>query len=830
MVITGTVTDSETGEPLPAAAIVLTGTYRGTTTNTDGQFSLAADSLPSTLLVRYIGYEQQTVTVQDANRHLDIALVPAITEMPEIVITGEDPALSIMERVIARKQIWRANLTSYEATAYTRHVIMSDTTIVSISESGTVAWWDALRGHREEQFFTEQTSNLSDDMNFAGVGFFPNLYDDNIDVAGFSVMGITHRDALRNYRFRLLETTELDGHPVYHIEVRAARRLQPLFEGSAWVLGGEYALLEVDLQPNDVVRFPPPIQELDIRYSQQFSSFGADFWLPVDMRVVGWIEIGLPGLRFPAIALDQVSQVSGYRVNVPVPDTLFARNRSLVRMDSVRAAERMPELNRVPLSMRETTAYEHIDSTDTFEQAFRPTGVLARFVNESSDADNGAGRNAAASERGLIANLLSDFSPVGGYNRAGGFAAGLAWERRFGARGQAPGNRGPGGGTRSQGAADGPNSQGPQGAGGNSPGPGRTMPGGLTTSASAQWHSRLPELTWQAEVRQRLTLRGERNRRFAGARYHSGLTRRLDTGLYPEVVTGAVALLGGEDYFDYYRSDRLSIYYEVPTFWLAGGVPAGIKAGLHFGKDRSIEHLLPHDYSLFGTHQPRRPLPAIDDGILHTATLELLINRPERSYGVISNRHLTVSVEQSLRAPEVPLDNARSGSGYTLLTLDFLYSQPTLLTRRIFPNALHISGRAGYTIGHLPYQRYGVLDGSLTRFTPFGTLKTRPGLPYEGDRFMMLAAEHDFQSVPFELLGMRYPTRKGWGMLLFAGAGTSSSSRPVSPDTLQPFTTNGWHLEAGISVNRIFGLFRVDVALRLDDPGAFVGVSLPRYF
>ena len=53
----GRVVDAETGAPLPQANLRIADTYQGTITNVDGRYTLRLDSLPATVLVRYVGYE-----------------------------------------------------------------------------------------------------------------------------------------------------------------------------------------------------------------------------------------------------------------------------------------------------------------------------------------------------------------------------------------------------------------------------------------------------------------------------------------------------------------------------------------------------------------------------------------------------------------------------------------------------------------------------------------------------------------------------------------------------------------------------------------------------
>ena len=75
--------------------------------------------------------------------------------------------------------------------------------------------WDTAKF----SFIKDRQPILVPIKTFAGVRFLPNFYDDNITVAGYEMVGVTHPDALSYYDFKLIETTQIDGDPVYVIDV-----------------------------------------------------------------------------------------------------------------------------------------------------------------------------------------------------------------------------------------------------------------------------------------------------------------------------------------------------------------------------------------------------------------------------------------------------------------------------------------------------------------------------------------------------------------------------------------------------------------------------------
>lgn len=86
-VISGTVTDAESGEVLPGVNILVRGTSTGTSTDTEGQFELNVPSLQDTLVFSFIGYQTQEVPL-NGRTELDVALQPQTVSGDELVVTG----------------------------------------------------------------------------------------------------------------------------------------------------------------------------------------------------------------------------------------------------------------------------------------------------------------------------------------------------------------------------------------------------------------------------------------------------------------------------------------------------------------------------------------------------------------------------------------------------------------------------------------------------------------------------------------------------------------------------------------------------------------------
>lgn len=85
--VSGTVTDAETGEPLPGANITVVDEPIGTSTNVDGEYSLQVPVDAEALRFSFLGYDAQEIPYEGQST-LDVALVPADAELQELVVIG----------------------------------------------------------------------------------------------------------------------------------------------------------------------------------------------------------------------------------------------------------------------------------------------------------------------------------------------------------------------------------------------------------------------------------------------------------------------------------------------------------------------------------------------------------------------------------------------------------------------------------------------------------------------------------------------------------------------------------------------------------------------
>jgi len=85
--VTGIATDQQTGQGLPGVAVLVQGTTVGTTTDTDGAYSINVPEGANTLEFRFIGYTTVTRPIGNAAT-INVAMRPDTRQLEEVVVTA----------------------------------------------------------------------------------------------------------------------------------------------------------------------------------------------------------------------------------------------------------------------------------------------------------------------------------------------------------------------------------------------------------------------------------------------------------------------------------------------------------------------------------------------------------------------------------------------------------------------------------------------------------------------------------------------------------------------------------------------------------------------
>jgi hypothetical protein len=84
--VAGKISDDK-GVPLSNVSVLLKGTKKGTTTNLNGEFSISVPDDNAVLVISYVGYKTQEITV-GSQTNLTVALVAGSEQLTDVVVVG----------------------------------------------------------------------------------------------------------------------------------------------------------------------------------------------------------------------------------------------------------------------------------------------------------------------------------------------------------------------------------------------------------------------------------------------------------------------------------------------------------------------------------------------------------------------------------------------------------------------------------------------------------------------------------------------------------------------------------------------------------------------
>ncbi len=85
--ITGKIVNQQTSEPVGGATVQVKGSSTATLTAADGRFSLSTSVSNPTLVVSYVGFENQEIAVNNQTNLL-VSLKPSTANLSEVIVTG----------------------------------------------------------------------------------------------------------------------------------------------------------------------------------------------------------------------------------------------------------------------------------------------------------------------------------------------------------------------------------------------------------------------------------------------------------------------------------------------------------------------------------------------------------------------------------------------------------------------------------------------------------------------------------------------------------------------------------------------------------------------
>lgn len=279
------------GEPVAFANVFFKNSTEGTITNDNGRFYMESDNTFPTLIVSFIGYETQEITLaQKVTYEMEIKMKESTQQLGEVVlISGKqskknNPAVEILKKIWAKKRengirkFKQYAFDKYEKVEFDLNTIDSafmkrkifkglefvfkdlDTSRITgktylpifLNETFSRVHGDNLLNTEKEEIVGNKNSGF--DNNQAIIGFIADLYQDydiyNNYLKFFdkSFTSPLSRTGVDTYNYALRDSAFIDNKWCYNIVYYPRRKNELTFKGDFWVNDSTYAIKNINLE------------------------------------------------------------------------------------------------------------------------------------------------------------------------------------------------------------------------------------------------------------------------------------------------------------------------------------------------------------------------------------------------------------------------------------------------------------------------------------------------------------------------------------------------------------------------------------------------------
>lgn len=214
-VISGTILDRSSNEPLPFANILYGD--QGTTTNIDGEFvlSITKSNADEKLLIKFIGYETQVLSIEELSLGVTISLKPSTKVLEEITVYS---AKEIIRDITTHYQI-NYEFEDQMLSSYYKETLNSSKEYLYLAEGILDIYYPTIYS-KEETLISPQKTRKKE---------FKNVDEESMPLinghASDMVNSITRREnsfihlsQMNNYEFSKQGLIEYDGKEVFEIK------------------------------------------------------------------------------------------------------------------------------------------------------------------------------------------------------------------------------------------------------------------------------------------------------------------------------------------------------------------------------------------------------------------------------------------------------------------------------------------------------------------------------------------------------------------------------------------------------------------------------------
>lgn len=270
--VTGTVTDTE-GQAVPYASVIISGTYNGTSSNAEGEYTLNLKTKGNyTIIIQSLGFKTQEVTTDITKfpHRLDVVMEPESYSLDEVVISGnENPANYIIRNTIDSRRANAAKTAQFTANFYSKGLfrikdvpekflwlkLRNIQQILDPSGSGVLYLSETVSEIKHKKPDDLKEHIISSKVSGSDTGYSFNnaasadfdFYDNYIPFTVNAISPIAD-NAFSYYKYTLESTFyDVNKNLINKIKVTPKRISEPAFNGYIYIVENSWQLYAVSL-------------------------------------------------------------------------------------------------------------------------------------------------------------------------------------------------------------------------------------------------------------------------------------------------------------------------------------------------------------------------------------------------------------------------------------------------------------------------------------------------------------------------------------------------------------------------------------------------------
>ena len=352
-IITGRVTEKGANSGIPFVNIYFKGTFIGTVTDFDGNYSIKTSSPKDSIFVSLIGYKSKAKLVKKGQaQKIDFQLSPEALNLTTVEVRpGVNPALRIIKNAQKNKAKYnRDNLRTIQYTSYTKQEADVDNVTAKMRRwrlfRGFTKLWDSLDVLAGEEskanlpvmmsevisdiYYHKEGDKRHEDVDAVKIKFVGmkdgsavsqltgtdfqsyNFCNDNISLQGKDILCPIAENAMLFYSYYLIDSVTIDQMKCYKIDCRPKNKKDLAFTGTLWITDTTFAIKQLDVEITPEVNIDWVERA---RIQQIMIPTDTDSWVPEQTRTM--VDYSTVTTKFVSLVVRTYNSNKDFIVNKP---------------------------------------------------------------------------------------------------------------------------------------------------------------------------------------------------------------------------------------------------------------------------------------------------------------------------------------------------------------------------------------------------------------------------------------------------------------------------------------------------------------------------------